>query len=59
MAHRLDLDVEAIDANGVVLSRREAVEDAAADRKLAALSYLRHALIACGNELLGCLVEVD
>ena len=59
MAQRFDLDVEAVNAHRVILSRREAVEDAAADRELAALSNLRDALIAGRNELQRHLVKID
>ena len=58
-AQRLDLDVEQVDADGALLGRRVDVEQAAADRELAAVLDLVDALVAGGDELLGGLVEVD
>ena len=58
-AQRLDLDVEQVDADGALLGRRVDVEQAAADRELAALLDLVDALVAGGDELLRGLVEVD
>ena len=51
-AQRLDLDVEQVDADGALLGRRVDVEQAAADRELAALLDLVDALVAGGDELL-------
>ena len=58
-AQRLDLDVEHVDADGALLGRRVDVEQAAADRELAAVLDLVDALVAGGDELLGGLVEVE
>ena len=58
-AQRLDLDVEQVDADGALLGRRVDVEQAAADRELAAVLDLVDALVAGGDELLGGLVEVE
>ena len=58
-AQRLDLDVEEVDADGALLGRRVDVEQAAADRELAAVLDLVDALVAGGDELLGGLVEVE
>ena len=58
-AQRLDLDVEQVDADRALLGRRVDVEQAAADRELAAVLDLVDALVAGGDELLGGLVEVE
>ena len=58
-AQRLDLDVEQVDADGALLGRRVDVEQAAADRELAALLDLVDALVAGRDELLRGLVEVE
>ena len=58
-AQRLDLDVEQVDADGALLGRRVDVEQAAADRELAALLDLVDALVAGGDELRRGLVEVE
>ena len=58
-AQRLDLDVEHVDADGALLGRRVDVEQAAADRELAAVLDLVDALVAGGDELLRGLVEVE
>ena len=56
---RLDLIAEQVDADGPVLGRGEQVEQAAADRELAAVLHLVDALIAGGDEVLGGLVKID
>ena len=58
-AQRLDLDVEQVDAHRAVLGRREDVEQAAADRELAAVLDLVDALVAGGDEVVRGLVEVE
>ena len=58
-AQRVDLDVEQVDAHRLVLGRRVDVEDAAADRELAAVVDLVDALVAARDELRGDLVEVE
>ncbi|CAB4926681.1 unannotated protein [freshwater metagenome] len=58
-ADRLDLDVEEVHADRVVLRRREDVEDAAADRELAAVVDLVHAGVPAGDEVLRAVVEVQ
>ena len=58
-AQRLDLDVEHVDADGALLRRRVDVEQAAADRELAAVLDLVDALVAGGDELLRGLVEIE
>ena len=58
-AQGLDLDVEEVDSDGALLGRRVDVEQAAADRELAALLDLVDAQVAGGDELLGGLVEVE
>ena len=58
-AQRLDLDVEQVDADGALLGRRVDVEQAAADRELAALLDLVDALVAGGDEVQRGLVEVE
>ena len=50
-AQRLDLDVEQVDADGALLGRRVDVEQAAADRELAAVLDLVDALVAGGDEV--------
>ena len=50
-AQRLDLIAEQVDADGAVLGRREQVEQAAADRELAAVLDLVDALVAGGDEV--------
>ena len=59
MAQRFDFDVEAVDAHGVILSRREAIKDAATNRELAALGDLGNALVAGRYELQRDLIQVD
>ncbi len=56
---RLDLDVEQVDADRVVLGRREDVEDPAADRELPAVADLVDALVAAADQVLGAVVEVE
>ena len=58
-ADRLDLVAEQLQAGRPLLGRREDVEDAAADRELAALLDLVDALVAGLDEQLGDVVEVD
>ena len=58
-AQRLDLDVEHVDPHGALLGRREDVEQAAAQRELAALLDLLDALVAGADERRGALVEVE
>ena len=58
-AQRLDLDVEQVDADRALLGRRVDVEQAAADRELAAVLDLVDALVAGGDEVGGDLVEVE
>ena len=55
----LHLHVEQLAADGALLGGRVDVEDVAADRELAALLDLVHALVAAGHELVGGLVEVE
>ena len=50
-AQRLDLVAEQVDPDGAVLGRREQVEQAAADRELAAVLDLVDALVAGGDEI--------
>ena len=57
--HRLDLDVEELDAHRALGGRAEDVEQAAADRELAAVLDLRDALVAHLDERLRALVEVE
>ena len=56
---RLDLDVEHLDPHGAIGGRAEDVEQAAADRELAAVVDLRHALVAHLDERRGKLVEIE
>ncbi len=56
---RLDLDVEEVDAHRVVGGRGEEIEQAAADRELAAVLHLLDPLVPAVDELDGELVEVD
>ena len=58
-AQRLDLDVEQLDADRALLGRRVDVEQAAADRELAAVLDLVDALVAGRDELEDGLVEVE
>ena len=58
-ADRLDLVAEQLQPGGPVLGRAEDVEDAAADRELAALLDLVGALVAGLDQQLGDVVEVD
>ena len=58
-AQRLDLVAEQVDPHGPVLGRREQVEQAAADRELAAILDLVDALVAGRDEVQRGLVEVD
>ena len=58
-AQRLDLDVEQLDADRALLGRGVDVEQAAADRELAAVLDLVDALVAGGDELQHGLVEVE
>ena len=58
-AQRVDLDVEQVDADRLVLGRRVDVEDAAADRELAAVVDLVDALVAARDKVGGDLVEVE
>ena len=58
-AQRLDLVVEEVDADRALLRRRVDVEQAAADRELAAVLDLVDALVARGDEVGGRLVEVE
>ena len=58
-AHRLDLVAEQIDADGVVLGRREDVEHPAADRELAAVLHLVDPLVAGRRQVLNRFVEVE
>ena len=51
--------VEQVDADRALLGRREDVEDAAADRELAAVLDLLDALVARRDQLGGDLVEVQ
>ncbi len=50
-AEGLDLDVEEVDADGVVGGRREEIKQAAADRELAAVLDLLDALVPAVDEL--------
>ena len=56
---RLDLVAEQVDPDGAVLGCREQVEQASADRELAAVLDLIDALIAGGDQLAGGLVEIQ
>ena len=58
-AQRLDLVAEEVDADRALLGRRVDVEQAAADRELAAVLDLVDALVAGGDEVGGDLVEVE
>ena len=58
-AQRLDLVVEQVDADGALLGGRVDVEQAAADRELAAVLDLVDALVAGRHEVGGRLVEVE
>ncbi len=58
-AQRLDLDVEQLDADRALLGRGVDVEQAAADRELAAVLDLVDALVAGRDELQHGLVEVE
>ena len=58
-AQRLDLVAEQVDPDRAVLGRREQVEQAAADRELAAVLDLVDALVAGRDEVERGLVEVD
>ena len=58
-AQRLDLVVEQVDADGALLRGRVDVEQAAADRELAAVLDLVDALVARRHEVGGGLVEVE
>ena len=58
-AHRLDLVAEQLDPHRPLLGRRVDVEDAAADRELAALLDLLDPLVAGRDEVLGDGAEVD
>ena len=58
-AQRLDLDVEELDADRALLGGGVDVEQAAADRELAAVLDLVDALVAGGDELGHGLVEVE
>ena len=58
-ADRLDLVAEQLEPGGPVLGRAEDVEDAAADRELAALLDLVGALVAGLDQQLGDVAEVD
>ena len=58
-AQGLDLDVEEVDADRAVLRGRIEVEQAAADRELAAVVDLVDALVARGDEVAADLVEVE
>ena len=58
-AQRLDLVAEQVDAHGTVLGGREQVKQSAADRELAAVLHLVHALVSGGHQVQGGLVEVD
>ena len=55
----LHLDVEQLAAHRALLGGRVDVEDVAADRELAALLDLLHALVAARHELVRGLVEVE
>ena len=55
----LDLDVEQLAADRALLGGRVDVEDVAAQRELAAVLDLVHALVAARDEPLGDLVEVE
>ena len=57
-AQRVDLVAEQIDAHGAVGGHREDVEQAAADRELAALLHLVHALVPRRHEVLGAARQV-
>ena len=57
-AQRLDLVAEQVDAHGPVLGRREQVEQAAADRELAAVLHLVDAFVAGRHEVGRGLVEI-
>ena len=58
-ADRLDLVAEQLEPRRALLGRAEDVEDAAADRELAALVDLVDALVARPDEQLGDVAEVD
>ena len=58
-ADRLDLVAEQLQPRGPVLGRAEDVEDAAADRELAAVLDLVDALVAGLDQQLGDVAEVD
>ena len=58
-SERIDLDVEQVDADGALLGGRVDVEQAAADRELAAFLDLVDALVAGLDQVVGCLVEVE
>src|SRR4051794_11452204 len=58
-SERFDLDVEHVDADRAVLGGRVDVEQAAADRELAAVLDLVDALVAGGDQVGADLVEVE
>ena len=58
-AQRLDLDVEELDADRALGGRAEEVEQAAADRELAAVLDLRDALVAHLDERCRALLEIQ
>ena len=58
-AQRLDLDVEHVHAHGPVLGGGEHVEQASAQRELAALRDLVDALVPRRHELRGALLEIE
>ena len=55
----LHLDVEQLAAHRPLLGGRVNVEDVAADRELATVLHLLHALVAAGDQLVGGLVKVE
>jgi hypothetical protein len=58
-AHRLDLVAEQLDPHGALLGCRVDVEDAAADRELAAVLDLLDPFVAGGDEVVGNGPELD
>ena len=58
-AQRFDLDVEHVDAHGVLLGGGEHVEQASAQRELAALLHLVDAFVAGAHQIGRALLEVE